>query len=123
MDLKICKICQQEKPLSEFRSEYNKKSIPYYRMRCNTCKDIKLTDIYQKQYYDEHREEIKKKSKMYYEKNREKCLLKEKERYHTKGSTDLTVRCLFCDKALIREQYKQLGLCRNCSKSPRQSNK
>lgn len=77
METKICRICEVEKPLTEYT-----KSGKYYRSECKECHNniIRLwrknnkehIKQYRKRYCKKHEKLYKKSSKKYYENNKEK---------------------------------------------------
>lgn len=72
MEIRICKKCEKEKPITEFkkRSDYG------YRGECNECK--KLID---KNYYNKNEEKIKETVKKYRKDNAKLVKTKQKESY------------------------------------------
>ena len=63
---KICKTCNEEKPLDLFSKE--KRKTDGHTSKCSKC-----LSIYAKNYYLNNEEKIKKRSITYYAKNTEKC--------------------------------------------------
>jgi len=90
---KICRICKENKELSEFHKKCN--TFDGHRSECKECiKDIQKKykekpdfkekrKEYDKDRYDENREKILDRKKEYHIENREKILEKKKE-YHSK---------------------------------------
>ena len=71
---KICKICNIEKDVSEYRLKTNKKkNYSYYLNYCKECEKEKNLQ-YQKMYNSTHKEQIKKYNQKRYEDNKEKIL-------------------------------------------------
>ena len=70
---KICTVCKQEKPLTEFsfRKDTNK-----YRNQCKECKSLKY-----KKYYSKNRDEILIKKREYRFDNIDKFKMKDKKYY------------------------------------------
>ena len=71
---KICKTCNEEKPLDLFVK--NKECSDGHEYLCLSCRKE-----YKAKYYIKNKEEIKKKNKIYWFVNREKCLQINKNYY------------------------------------------
>jgi hypothetical protein len=80
MEKKICKKCNEEKNLCEFRQYKKKKSNNSYnvcyRGACKKCENDSS-----KKYYQNNIEIIRSKSKIFYEKNKQSELNRRKEHY------------------------------------------
>lgn len=100
MEYKICRICGINKPITEYRKQYNKRfNKYYYRTECHDCEILKNRE-YEKKRKD-RTEYIKKHNKEYREKNKQfvkdlnakwreknKDLIKEKRKEEYKQNKD-----------------------------------
>ena len=96
METKICKVCNKEKDINEFRKyKVNKENKTYYRSSCIICerktrmesyyknleKNREYSRINHQKNKDKHKERISEYNKKYYKENKEKLIEKSKERY------------------------------------------
>jgi hypothetical protein len=89
--MKVCKNCNKEKPISEFRKNILK-GREYIRGECKQCeiikdkiykeknklKTIEFDKKHHKEYYIKHKDEINRKNNLYYYKNKDKIMSKQK---------------------------------------------
>jgi hypothetical protein len=99
VESKVCSVCKQEKPASEFiKSKTHKWGIHCW---CNPCRSLKQKEWQRKneesqkekrvKHYAENKEEIKERNKAFYEENKDTINHKRREQYQTdlKGKQEI----------------------------------
>ncbi len=81
---KICKACNETKPIIEFTKSHINKKGQQYKPKCKNCQSQ-----YQKQYRENNKEQIDVYSKQYRESNKQKCRDLAKQHYYNNKAEKL----------------------------------